>query len=225
MLEPDFNVLRWDNYLKNPDIPTLVDIQAPPTTIQKLSGWGRWIALALALLFLFALLRLHKTGKGRAIPALAGLLMWVVLTGWLVHENRQSRMDEGRLQALVGDLLHNVYRAFDYRGEEVIYDVLARSAAGNLLTDVYLETRRGLELASQGGARVKVKDVEIIETSLKDSHGDTLVVESRWNVSGSVGHWGHIHQRRNGYHANLEISDVDGVWKLTGLDILQEERL
>ena len=225
MLEPDFNVLRWDNYLKNPDIPTLVDIQAPPTAIQKLSGWGRWIALALSLLFLFALLRLHKTGKGRAVPALAGLLACVALTGWLVHENRQSRLDAGRLQELVGDLLHNVYRAFDYRGEEVIYDVLARSAAGNLLTDVYLETRRGLELASQGGARVKVKDVEIIETSLKDSHGDTLVVESRWKVSGSVGHWGHIHQRKNGYHANLEISDVDGVWKLTGLEILQEERL
>lgn len=225
MLEPDFNVLRWDNYLKNPDIPTLVDIQAPPTAIQKFSGWGRWIALGLSLVFLLALLRLHKTGKGRAIPALAGLLACVVLTGWLIHENRQSRLDAGRLQELVGNLLHNVYRAFDYRGEEVIYDVLARSAAGNLLTDVYLETRRGLELASQGGARVKVKDVEIIETSLKESHGDTLVVESRWNVSGSVGHWGHIHQRKNSYQANIEISDVDGTWKLTGLDILQEERL
>jgi hypothetical protein len=129
------------------------------------------------------------------------------------------------LQQLTGDLLHNVYRAFDYRGEEVIYDVLARSTAGELLTDVYLETRRGLELANQGGARVKVKDIEVLEASLKESDGESMTVESRWSVSGSVGHWGHIHQRQNGYHANLQISEIDGAWKLTGLDILQEERL
>jgi hypothetical protein len=67
--------------------------------------------------------------------------------------------------------------------------------------------------------------VDVIETYLKDSEGGTLTVESRWNVSGSVGHWGHIHQRQNGYHANFQISEIDGTWKLTGLEILQEERL
>jgi len=44
-------------------------------------------------------------------------------------------------------------------------------------------------------------------------------------VSGSVGHWGHVHQRANSYQAELEISEIDKVWKLTGLEILQEERL
>ena len=83
----------------------------------------------------------------------------------------------------------------------------------------------GAELVNQGGARVKVKDVEVLESSLLDSQGTSMTVETRWNVSGSVGHWGHIHQRRNGYHARLEISEVDGAWKLTGLEILQEERL
>jgi hypothetical protein len=34
-----------------------------------------------------------------------------------------------------------------------------------------------------------------------------------------------VHQRRNGYHAMLEISEMGGVWKLTGLEILEEERL
>lgn len=225
ILEPDFNILRWDNFLKNPEIPALVDIQAPPTSLQKLSAWGRWAALGLGLLMLLLFLRSARTGQGWRSPALAGFLLCITMAGWLAHVNRQSNLNSDRLQQLVGDLLHNVYRAFDFRGEEVIYDVLARSTAGPLLTDVYLETRRGLELANQGGARVKVKDVEIIDTRLMDSQGGTLTVESQWNVSGSVGHWGHIHQRRNGYQANLEISEVDGVWKLTGLEILQEERL
>ena len=130
-----------------------------------------------------------------------------------------------RLQGLVAGLLHNVYRAFDYRGEETVYDVLARSVTGDLLNDVYLETRKGLELANQGGAQVKVKDIEMLDTRLVDSEADRFSVEARWNVFGSVGHWGHIHQRTNAYHANIDVAEVDGAWKLVGMEILQEERL
>jgi len=134
-------------------------------------------------------------------------------------------MNDERLTQLVGDILHNVYRAFDYRGEEVIYDVLEKSVSGELLTDIYLETQKGLELANQGGARVKVKTTEIASAELLTRDGNRLSIASNWNVSGSVGHWGHVHQRTNGYRANLEISEIDGVWKLTGLEILEEQRL
>ena len=225
ILEPDFNILRWENFLKHPDIPTLVAVQSPPTAVQKIASWGQWVALGLCLLILLYIFRSRRAGSSWPLPALAVFTICALLTVFLVHENRQSRLNHERLQQLVGDLLHNVYRAFDYRGEEVIYDVLARSASGDLLTDIYLETRRGLELASQGGARVKVKDIKILESTLIDSTGDSLTVDGRWNVFGSVGHWGHIHQRTNGYHARLEISEIEGVWKLTGLEILEEERL
>jgi len=225
ILEPDFNILRWDNYLKHPDIPTLVEIQSPPGAMQKAAAWGQWVMPGLALLLLVYIVRTRKAGNGRPGAALAAFVICASLGVWMVVENRQSGLNQERLQKLVGDLLHNVYRAFDYRGEEVIYDVLARSASGGLLTDIYLETRRGLELANQGGARVKVKDIEMLESTLIDSRADSLTVESRWNVFGSVGHWGHVHQRTNGYQARLEISEIDGAWKLTGLEILQEERL
>jgi hypothetical protein len=102
---------------------------------------------------------------------------------------------------------------------------LAHSVAGDLLADVYLETRKGLELANQGGAKVKVKTIEMLETGLTRADGDALTIEARWNVAGSVGHWGHIHQRTNIYHANVTVEDIDGNWKLSGLEILEEERL
>jgi len=225
IMEPDFNILRWDNYLKHPDIPTLVDIQSPPSMIQKVSAWGQWVMLGLSLLALVYIFRSRKAGSSQPVSALTVFAICALLAIFLVYQNSQSRLNPERLDQLVGDLLHNVYRAFDYRGEEVIYDVLAQSASGDLLTDIYLETRRGLELASQGGARVKVKDIELLNSALIDSQGDSLTVESRWNVFGSVGHWGHIHQRKNGYHAKLQISEIDGTWKLTGLEILEEERL
>jgi len=143
----------------------------------------------------------------------------------LFHQHRQVAMNDERLTQLVGDLLHNVYRAFDYRGEDVIYDVLEKSVSGELLTDIYLETQKGLELANQGGARVKVKSTDVGSTELIERDGNRLTIASDWTVSGSVGHWGHVHQRSNAYRANLEISVIDGAWKLTGMEILEEQRL
>ena len=100
-----------------------------------------------------------------------------------------------------------------------------RNVYGDLLTDVYLETRRGLELASQGGARVKVKEVELIDVSAKPAGGGGFAVRTTWRAAGSVGHWGHLHQRANRYMADLTIEPVEGRWKLTGLEILEEEQI
>ncbi len=112
------------------------------------------------------------------------------------------------------------------RSTSAIYDTLERSATGELLAQIYLETRRGLELQNQGGARVKVKDVEMLSVSTENlSDGVGFVSRCTWNVSGSVGHWGHIHQRTNQYQADLTVKPVDGVWKITDLDLLQEERI
>ena len=122
-------------------------------------------------------------------------------------------------------LLHNIYRAFDYRDEGTVYDVLARSASGDLLTRVYLETRQSLTLANQGGAKVKVKDIELLDCQAKPAEDDAFLADCRWIVSGSVGHWGHIHQRSNQYHGELMIRPIDGEWKITAMELLSEERL
>ena len=225
LLEPDYNILRWENFLRFPELPTLAELEAPPSALQRASGWARWIGIALSLVFAGMLLRSFSQTR-RLHPAYTVVLLFALaVTTMMFREHRQSLLDPARLQDLTGKLLRNVYHAFDYRGEEVIYDVLANSVSGDLLADIYLEIRSSLELASQGGARVKVKSVEMIGTGLKDRSGNRLTISSEWVVSGSVGHWGHVHQRANSYQAELEISEIDKVWKLTGLEILQEERL
>ncbi len=225
LLEPDYNILRWENFLRFPELPTLAELEAPPSALQRASGWARWVGIALSLVFAGMLLRSFSQTR-RLHPAYTVVLLFALaVTTMMFREHRQSLLDPARLQDLTGKLLRNVYHAFDYRGEEVIYDVLANSVSGDLLADIYLEIRSSLELASQGGARVKVKSVEMIGTGLKDRSGNRLTISSEWVVSGSVGHWGHVHQRANSYQAELEISEIDKVWKLTGLEILQEERL
>ena len=52
--------------------------------------------------------------------------------------------------------------------------------------------------------------------------GQGLPAQACWNAPSSVGF---VHTRANQYEAELTIEPVDGAWKLTGLTILQEERL
>ena len=51
------------------------------------------------------------------------------------------------------------------------------------------------------------------------------VALASWNGAGSVGHWGHVQQRKNHYRPEIDIAPIDGVWKLVDLEILEEERL
>ena len=49
--------------------------------------------------------------------------------------------------------------------------------------------------------------------------------EVSWTVSGSVNHFGHVHYRQNRYEAELHLEAIDGVWKLRGIELLDERRV
>ena len=223
-LEPDYAVLEWQNFLKNPVLPTLEVIVAPPSSVARAMLYMRWLLLAATLVILFRLLyALRREGPGRGgFYSLAGA---VLVSAAAFYLGQQAVVSDERGQEIVGGLLHNVYRAFDFRDESKIYDVLQQSVEGDLLTQIYLETRRGLELASQGGARAKVKTIELTELTTRPSDDAGFVANATWTVGGAVGHWGHVHQRVNRYKADMRVQPVNGNWKLIGLEILEEERL
>jgi len=123
-------------------------------------------------------------------------------------------------------LLKNIYHAFDYRDEEVIYDTLSKSTTGDLLTQIYVETQRSLLLKNQGNVKVRVKKVDIVKQDFENLKGEAgFVADCVWKVNGSVGHWGHLHQRKNQSHAKITVKAIDGVWKITHFEILEEKRL
>ena len=219
-LDEELPLLEWENFLLNPTVPGLVELQPPPSLLARWAYQLRWWALAVALISLTLwALRKHALLATAAVSSLLVLGLSLVLGRPLAPPTEAT-------ETVVIDLLRNVYQAFDYREESDIYDTLERSVSGNLLTDIYLETRRGLELSNQGGARAKVKSVELqaIEI-LPGTNGSAFQARTTWNVSGSVGHWGHVHTRTNQYQAELFIEAIDNRWKLTRMDVLQEQRL
>jgi hypothetical protein len=219
-LEPDYAVLEWQNFLKNPTVPGLVALAAPPPAAALWLYKLRWWAVAAALL-------LSTLWARRRKPSLAlAATMSLVLTGASLVMGRPLAPPDAATETVVKDLLRNVYQAFDYREESDVYDTLERSVSGELLTDIYLQTRRSLELANQGGARAKVKAVELEAIEFYEAdEPNAFRADATWNVHGSVGHWGHVHTRSNQYQAELLIQAVDGRWKLIDMNVLQEQRL
>ena len=223
-LMPDDNILWWKNFLKNPTMPTLVEVQTPPSSALRGVVVLSWIAIAVMGFFVVKNGVAAARGNGTWRRAITLSAAFVAIAGGSFVTTHSSRVDDRRAEEIVTSLLHNVYRAFDFRDEETIYDTLAHSVSGDLLTQTYLETRRGLELASQGGARAKVQEIEMLGVDA-ESQGPGFRATSTWNVAASVGHWGHIHQRRNQYVAELTVEPVDGVWKITSLELIEEKRL
>ena len=179
--------------------------------------------------------RRKRRGRSALLPA-TGLLMLAV-AGAAAYPF--ARLTVARPTALAGDLppaqaqallqilLKNVYRAFDFREEEDVYDKLAISVSGDLLADIYLQNRRSFAIQRAGGAQAKIKSVEIQHAVAErlDDRPLAYAIKGNWTAQGTVGHWGHVHTRRNRYDAVLTVEALDGAWKITDLEVLEEQRV
>jgi hypothetical protein len=88
--------------------------------------------------------------------------------------------------------------------------------------------RRGLAMEDQGGATARIHDVELVQADrVRESRRDprSFRLRCRWNVSGTVEHWGHLHQRTNQYEAEFVVAAADGCWKFVEMELLDERRL
>ncbi len=131
-----------------------------------------------------------------------------------------------RSTKILDGLLTNVYRSFDYRNEEAVYDRLSISVMGDQLTKTYIEQRKGLEIENRGGASAKVEKVEILEIhNVISGTENDFGIEASWTINGSVSHFGHMHYRQNRYRAVIWISPQDGNWKISNIEMIDETRL
>ena len=234
-VEPDDTIHKWTNFLKNYQLPTVeqVAVDASLTSI-KLPVASIVCLGALVPVFRLWKTRGNSTGSRRSLLAIGIALMVgsVALYPFArVSVAKPAQMAPGITDAdakpVLQGLLKNVYRAFDFRDEEDVYDKLAISVSGDLLADIYLQSRKSLAVQKAGGAQAKVKEVDVLEASV-DSQPDrplAYTFKAKWTALGTVGHWGHLHMRKNLYDALVTVDAVDRNWKITGLELLEEKRI
>lgn len=138
-----------------------------------------------------------------------------------------SRPDPEEAMAIFESLLRNVYRAFDYDSEDEIYDALAHSVEGPLLEEVYVEVYESLILREEGGARCRIRKVELLEgkVTFPEDTADEFSVSCRWRVHGRVGHYGHEHLRVNEYAAAYTLRRRDGGWRISDVKLSEQKRI
>ena len=227
------SVLVWTNHFKRPPVPPVSEVAAKEWAEIRVPAPSVAMWLAAGVLAVLAVRgtaarRRMVLGGGAAVAVLLGAVAAPYLTlGVPRPDLAPARMSDQQAVAIVRQLLTNVYRAFDFRGERQVYDRLAKTVDGPLLERVYLDQRRSLRIARAGGAeaRVKVVDVESAVPTHVPGTGADFVVRTRWSIVGTVGHWGHVHQRQNRYEADLTLSAASGVWKIAGFQVLDQERL
>ena len=171
---------------------------------------------------------LRAVGGGLVVAAIVAVASWpydgiVVARPALIAADLSEEQSRVLLQAM----LKNVYRAFDFRDEEDVYDKLALSVDGELLADIYLQNRKSFSVQRAGGAQARVKNVDILSASAERTDDGALAyrIRGNWTATGTVGHWGHIHTRENLYDAVIRVEAVDGKWKITELEIVEEKRI
>ncbi len=232
---PDDRIHKWTNFLKNYKIPQVAEMVVADSLTKFNLPIGSVISLSLLLLVGWQAKMQRQRSKSIRPQLVTGIVLLaatLLLSPYMqVSIGKPAIMAPtlGQAEAteLMQSLLKNVYRAFDFRREEDVYDKLAVSVSGDLLSDVYLQNRKSFAVQRAGGAQAKVKEVEIVDVMMKP-HPDrplALTFNSNWTALGSVGHWGHVHMRKNQYEAKLTVEPVDGVWKITGLEMIEEKRI
>lgn len=147
------------------------------------------------------------------------------LTGPHVEPVRTNTEKFSTLESneIIRQVLTNVYRSFDFRTDEEVYDALATSVIGDLLRETYLRVKRSLLLAEQGGALSHATAVEVVSSVPVSVPANAW--EVTWRVTGVSEHWGHVHTRITENRAKLKLRRHDGAWKLEQFQILDEKRI
>ena len=129
---------------------------------------------------------------------------------------------------VVVSVLSATYHAFNLADEDELYDTLADNVTGDLVDDIYLDSRRRLQAGTREGAEVTVRDVSVLEIGEPLELADArrgYSYDCRWVVTARVRHLQHVHHRQNIYNGLLTLKVDDDRWKISGVELESEDRV
>ena len=234
-VSPDDNVHTWTNFLKKYQEPTVEAVAVSGSLGELRVPIGTVLCIGALLPLGWQIRKSRRNGKSLVAP-IAGFVIAIVGAIALYPQFVASvpkpaalagGLPDERAQELLQSLMKNVYRAFDFRQEEDVYDKLALSVSGDLLSDIYLQNRKSFAVQQAGGAQAKIKEVEVMDARAERVGAAplTYAITGKWSAMGTVGHWGHVHTRKNIYEAIVTIANTEGRWKITALELLDETRV
>jgi hypothetical protein len=209
------------------------DVLAPVPTVASMRDAGTRPPLAVLMIvgtcvaFLgLAALRTTRHRFASALCLVIGALTAVGAAGVALRLPERPPFTDDDADAVTRPLINNVYEAFTHTDESVIYDLLARSATGDVLDRLYRDVYRSMIVSDHDQGRAIISSVTPSDVTLIDGapFPERFRAEARWDATGSIYHWGHSHDRTYTYTADMTIADVEGAWRITELTITDTQR-
>lgn len=149
-------------------------------------------------------------------------LTFSVKNPWFEAED----LDQEGMKLIVQNVLSNTYTAFNEEDEEKLFDELSKNIDSDLLDNIYLDSRRRLNMGLREGAEVSVQEVELDSLGLPNSPKDAESIEypAEWTVTARVRHLKHIHYRKNKYIGTVALKAIDNKWKISKISLTSEDR-
>jgi len=197
------------------------DQTAPPP-----AGGRTWMV---ALSVLGAIVAVAFIGPIRhpVAASLTLLGLGVVLYTVSIHlPNDQAIVpDDARAASIFRDLHEGIYRAFNARTEDEIYDTLAASLEGELLDKVYNEVHQTVLKRRKKQMTFRARRVKAISTKIRPATGAAFQVRHHWRVYGTVTHMAHSHARFNEYQAVYTVRHNGTAWRIADSQIRRHKRV
>jgi hypothetical protein len=135
-------------------------------------------------------------------------------------------MEDEQASMLLQALLKNIYRAFSFSQEQDVYDKLALTVSDRLREDIYLQHRQTFAIQKTGGTQARIRRLEVQAAKARPVSAKPLAYEihGQWSALGTVSHWGYLYKRENTYDARITVGAEEGVWKVTGLELLEQQQ-
>jgi hypothetical protein len=217
--------IEWQNFLFK-----YVEPQVVPVQVDSWRSFGLPIAsLALSLGALLGIaLAVRPSYLSRAIWAgvsFVCLVAAILLMRVAVFDVRipfAGLPDDAVSAKIINAVLDNVHIAYLETAVPELERALSVVVAEDGFESIKAELDRALAIKVAGGGIARVTAIEdlVIQdvTALDDGPGFRSVAE--WTALASAGHWGHPHRRRIRFRALMELGEVEGTWKLSGMTVV-----
>jgi len=196
------------------------------------------LALALAVLALLLWPRRRRVARELGMEQRTSGLHWLLLGaaflllpyGTMAFKNPLFEPDAPRGESarlVASRVLSDTYHAFNIADENRLYDTLSESVTGDLVDDIFLDSRRRLTAGTRKGTEVTVREVSVLEIGGPLAGSDAekgFSYDCRWEVIARVRHLQHVHHRQNIYHGVLTLRPEGGRWKIAHVELYSEDR-
>ncbi|MGK0360218.1 MAG: hypothetical protein ACI9U2_002531 [Bradymonadia bacterium] len=226
---------KWQRFSFSPDEPQHIwhaprTVGPPPVPMPRAAQAATVRVPLIAAIILCVGLLVLVMLRGKRLAVLALMLVGAVAT-WTLKPidvalpwTTQAAPDAPEAQAIFKGLHARIYRAFDQESEPAIYDALAEAVDGPLLEWLYTRIYTDLVMREQGGAVAQAEGVDVQLLEVLPAPGAAFRVRAHWQVTGTVTHWGHAHQRVNTYTAIYTIDRRDAAWKVVAVEPIEQQR-